>query len=147
MRYNVLATMALILTVAALSTAAAGSTRDKRPPRPALQRQIAEGNLLAGIRSDNFGLRTSAAIQAGHLRSERMVPALVDMLKNDDDERARIVAALSLYRIGDPIGIHAVRHAARFDESARVRRLCALFYMEYLRNGPEGGQSFPAGLE
>jgi hypothetical protein len=143
MRYNVPITVALILTVAA----AAGGTTDKRVPRRALRMQIAERNLLAGIRSENFGLRTSAALQAGCLRSDRIVPALIEMLKNDEDERARIVAALSLYRIGDPTGIRAVRHAARFDDSARVRKLCTLFYVEYLQNGPEGGRSLPASAE
>ncbi len=138
MRHKVLVALAFILMGVFPSPSPAGSTKDKKDVRPVFNKAVAEANLLIGIRSQNLGLRTSAAMHAGDIGSEKAVSALMEMLKNDRDERARIVAALSLYKIGDPIGINAVRQAARFDESRRVRKLCALFYMEYLKHAPEG---------
>jgi hypothetical protein len=138
MKHKVLAVLAFILLADFASAGPAGGTKDKRAVRPSFGKELGEANLLTGIRSQNFGLRTSAAMLAGDIRSIKAVSALVDMLKRETDERARIVAALSLYKIGDPIGIYAVKQAARFDRSARVRKLCALFYLEYMKTAPEG---------
>ncbi len=51
------------------------------------------------------------------------------MLRNAEPEDARIMAALSLIKIGDARGIYAVKQAIRFDESERVRKMCAIFYI------------------
>jgi HEAT repeat protein len=67
----------------------------------------------------------------GDLKSERGVFALMSMLRNDTDERGRIVAALALTKIGDPVGIYAVKQTGRLDGNERVKKLCALFYQEY----------------
>jgi hypothetical protein len=45
----------------------------------------------------------------------------------------RIIAALSLYKIGDSRGIFAIRQAIKFDESKRVSKLCDKFYRAYLQ--------------
>jgi len=115
------------------------TAKDKKDIRPTLNKSLVEANLLAGIQSDNFGLRTSAAMMLGDIQCEKAVFPLMSMLKHETDERARIVAALSLYKIGDPVGIYAIKQSARFDESARVRKLCALFYQEYKKNNGQGG--------
>ena len=90
-------------------------------------------SLLLGINSDNFGLRTSAANMLGELKCEKAVIPLMRMLKSEDRESARIVAALALLKIGNEKGIFAIKQAIRFDDSKRVRRLCANFYNEYLQ--------------
>jgi HEAT repeat protein len=90
-----------------------------------------EANLIAGVQSDNFGLRTSAAMMLGDLKSSNGVLALMSMLRNDTDERGRIVAALALTKIGNPVGIYAVKQTARLDANERVKKLCALFYQEF----------------
>ena len=88
-------------------------------------------SLIMGINSDNFGLRTSAAYMLGELKCEKGVIPLMRMLKSEDREDARIVAALALLKIGDARGIFAIKQATRFDDSERVRRLCANFYHAY----------------
>jgi HEAT repeat protein len=88
-------------------------------------------SLIMGINSDNFGLRTSAAFMLGELKCEKGVIPLLRMLKSEDREDARIVAALALWKIGNAKGIFAIKQAIRFDESERVRKLCAAFYQAY----------------
>ena len=88
-------------------------------------------SLIMGINSDNFGLRTSAAYMLGELKCEKGVIPLMRMLKSEDREDERIVAALALLKIGNAKGIFAIKRAIRFDESERVQRLCAAFYQAY----------------
>lgn len=95
-------------------------------------REAVYKSLLNGVKSDNFGLRTSAAFMMGELKFKESVIPLLSMLHNEDSESARIVAALSLYKIGDARGIYAVKQAIRFDRSARVSRICELLYQSYL---------------
>jgi HEAT repeat protein len=131
--------LALVLALAFSASAFGDEPRDKKDIRPTLNKALVEANLLAGIQSDNFGLRTSSAMMLGDIQSGKAVFPLMSMLKHETDERARIVAALSLYKIGDPVGIYALRQAARFDESARVRKLCALFYQEFKKTNGQAG--------
>ncbi len=91
-----------------------------------------EQNLLEGIKSDNYGLRASATYILGELRSDKSVIALMGVLHNEKEEGGRIVAALALYKIGDARGLYAVKQAAKFDDSERVRRQCEKFYFEHL---------------
>jgi HEAT repeat protein len=85
-----------------------------------------------GVNSDNFGLRTGSAFMLGELKCEKGVIPLMRMLKSEEREDARIVAALALLKIGEPRGIFAIKQAIRFDDSQRVRRLCANFYHSYI---------------
>jgi hypothetical protein len=89
-------------------------------------------SLIMGVNSDNFGLRTSAAYMLGDLKCEKGVIPLMRMLKSEEREDARIVAALALLKIGDAKGIFAIKQAIKFDDSERVRRLCANFYHSFL---------------
>jgi len=89
-------------------------------------------SLIMGVNSDNFGLRTSAAYMLGELKCEKGVIPLMRMLKSEEREDARIVAALALLKIGNSKGIFAIKQAIKFDDSERVRRLCANFYHAYL---------------
>jgi HEAT repeat protein len=75
-------------------------------------------------------LKSSAAQILGDIKSDKAVIPLMKILKSSDDENLRIVAALSLYKIQNPMGMFAVRQAIRFDESTRVRNLCLKFYLD-----------------
>jgi HEAT repeat protein len=89
-------------------------------------------SLIVGVNSDNFGLRTSSAYMLGELKCEKGVIPLMRMLKSEDREDARIVAALALLKIEDAKGMFAIKQAIRFDESERVKRLCTKFYNAFL---------------
>jgi hypothetical protein len=89
-----------------------------------------EKNLLIAINADNFGLKSSAAQILGDIKSEKAVVPLMKILKSSSNENLRIVAALSLYKIQSSMGMFAVRQAIRFDESARVRKMCLNLYLD-----------------
>jgi hypothetical protein len=100
-------------------------------------------SLMMGIRSDNEGLRESAAFMLGELRCTEAVIPLMRMLHEEPGESARIAAALALSLIGDPRGVYAVRRAVTFDASSRVRILSAYFYNEYVH--PQSFKFTPGG--
>ncbi|QQS38154.1 MAG: HEAT repeat domain-containing protein [Ignavibacteriales bacterium] len=100
--------------------------------------ELAVDNLLAGLESDNFGLKTSSAFMLGELASEKAVLPLMKILHTDANEDARIVAALALYKIGDERGLYAVKQAVRFDDSQRVSKLCFKFYNAHLQKESAG---------
>lgn len=89
-------------------------------------------SLIMGINSENLGLKTSSAYMLGELKCSKAVIPLLKMLKDEERDDARIVAALALQKIGDARGIFAIKQAIRFDSSERVRRLCTNFYHSYL---------------
>ena len=89
---------------------------------------------MNGINSDNQGLRMSSAYLLGEFKSDEAVIPLMKILKSDDNEESRIMSALSLLKIGAARGIFAIKQAIQFDESERVRKMCSIFYQDYLIN-------------
>ena len=115
---------------------------------PAATREMIVRNLMSGLASRNTGERESAAFSLGEEKVIRAVVPLMKMLRDSEEESSRIVAALSLCRMGEPRGVYAVRLAARFDRSERVRTLCAWFYNQYVKPGSfefNGARSDVAG--
>jgi DNA-binding transcriptional LysR family regulator len=78
--------------------------------------------------------KEQAAYLLGESKCTKAVIPLMSMLRNGE-ESGRVVAALALCRIGDARGTFAVKRAATFDESAKVRRLCAWYYDQYVEMG------------
>lgn len=91
------------------------------------ENQILE-NLLIGMKSCNKGLCASSTYLLGELCSRKGVIPLLSLLHNAECEEVRILAALSLCKIGDARGIYAVKRACIYDESESVKKLCNLFY-------------------
>ena len=125
---------ALILS---LSLPATAKDLSKTAAAPATEStQITESrivdNLLVGIKSQNSGLKLSSLYQMGNYDTEKSVIELMRILKDDPKDEARITAALSLYKLGDARGIYAVKRAAKFDESPRVRKMCENFYRQFI---------------
>ncbi len=89
-------------------------------------------NLLLGVESENLGLQSCATYMLGEFCCDEAVVPLLKILHNNPYEEMRIMAALSLYKIGDSRGIFAIKQAIKFDESKRVRKLCNNFYRAYL---------------
>ena len=92
-------------------------------------------SLIGGLNCGNCGVQRDAAFMLGDLKIDEAVIPLMSVLKSADDNEARIIAALSLCRIGDERGTFAVKRAALFDDDARVRATCAWFYNEYVKAG------------
>lgn len=118
----------VILVLAVTFAAFANEGVEKSNAQPGFKKEVVEANLLNGVASANFGLRTSAAAMLGDLKSSQAVIPLMRMLRTESDERARVVAALALYKIGDPVGIYAVKMTGQLDGNERVKKLCTLFY-------------------
>jgi HEAT repeat protein len=127
---RILRTLAFVLiTVLFLSSVTSAS---KPTAKKSLITKDVINNLMAGVESDNFGLKTSAAYYLGEYQCSEAVLPLLKILKSDSREEARITAALALFKINDARGIFAVKQAIRFDESSRVKKICGNLYREYL---------------
>ena len=104
--------------------------------------QISE-NLLIGMKSCNKGLSASCTYLLGELCCNKGVIPLMSILHNAECEEIRILAALSLCKINDARGIYAVKSAAIFDKSSKVKRFCTLFY-KAAKSGKIKARSFGA---
>jgi hypothetical protein len=120
----------VVLSVIIVSSVTSGANRDNKEVN--LSKQAVD-NFMAGIRSENIGLKLSAAFYLGEYGCDEAVIELLRMLKSDDREEVRITAALALYKINDARGMYAVKQAIRFDDSDRVKKICGNLYREHLK--------------
>lgn len=104
---------------------------DKNAPKANTFKAI-ELNRLIGLASDNEGLRVSCAFNLGEMKSTKAVIPLIQLLRNGKTCEERIIAALSLVKIGDPQGVYMVSRLAKFHDCDRTRRMCEKFYNGYL---------------
>ena len=91
-----------------------------------------EQNLLAGIKSGNNGLETSSAYFLGEMKSDQALIPLLKLVRDGETEEARIIAALSLYKIRSDIGMYRLKYLAQTDESELVRHVFARIYQKYV---------------
>ena len=91
-----------------------------------------EQNLLAGIKSGNIGLQTNSAYFLGEMKSDLAMIPLLKLVRNGETEEARIIAALSLYKIESNIGMYRLKHLAETDESELARQVFARIYQKYV---------------
>ena len=94
--------------------------------------RVIEDNYLKGLKSDNQGLRISCAYFLGEMKSNRAVIPLMQMLSNEQHEGAKIIAAWSLIKIGDPRGVYRVRREADLSTCCSVQCMCDFFYKQHL---------------
>ncbi len=126
--------MKTLLTITAVLFLSVSIFASEAPTvKKSLNMDMIEKNLLTNLEANNRGLTISSVQMLGEIKSGRAVIPLMRILKNSNDEAARISAALSLYKIGDARGLYAVKQAAKFDSSQRVRNLAHKFYLESLR--------------
>ena len=88
-------------------------------------------NLLVGLKTGNLGLKASCAYYLGERKADKAVIPLMGILKSDKKDELRIMAALSLFKIGDGRGIHAIQQRAKFEDEGQVKRMCDIFYNMY----------------
>ncbi len=97
-----------------------------------------EDNLLEGISSENRGLKLSSAYFLGEIKSEKAIIPLMNILRSSNDEAARQVAALALYKINSARGMFAIKQAIKYDDDKQTRRLCKIFYNQHLLRERKG---------
>lgn len=91
-------------------------------------------NLIAGIHSENDGVRRNSIYFAGYYKIVETEDALIDQLKSEKDPSTRILIALVLYELGSEEGLLEVKDLSLNDENAKVRRMATKIYNEYLVN-------------
>ncbi|MCW9096627.1 MAG: HEAT repeat domain-containing protein [Ignavibacteriaceae bacterium] len=91
-------------------------------------------NLVAGIQSDNTGVKRSSIYFAGKYRIAETESALIAQLKQEKDPSTRILIALVLYEMGSEEGLIEVKKLSMNDKDAKVRRMATQIYNEYLVN-------------
>jgi len=84
----------------------------------------AEMNYVAALKSDNIGVKQSAASFVAEYQLKGAVEPLIQILKFDKVESARMSAALALVTLNDVRGRAAVEEAALYDGSDKVVKFC-----------------------
>jgi len=74
-------------------------------------------NYVMALMSDNAGLRNSAIKIVSENKLDEVVDALIYVLKNDNSESSKVMAAVTLYQIGNPRGTNAVYNSELWNES------------------------------
>jgi HEAT repeat protein len=116
-----------LITVAAAAVMAFGSAVASQPMNSRFGEvdwKKAETNYIAALRSDNLGVKQSAAGYVAEYELKGAVEPLIQILRSDKVERARMSAALALVTLGDLQGRAAVEEAALYDGSDKVVKFC-----------------------
>ena len=82
-----------------------------------------EQYLIQSLTDQNLGRRASAARILGENKTAEAIEPLFTMLKNEDDYRLRIVAAVSLYRIGDHSILQALEEIAKKEQNKTAKQV------------------------
>jgi len=123
------------LTAVLLAAVLAGSVyAQKQSIKDVTSNKHALENLIAGIHSENPGVKRSAIYFAGKYRIAETEEALITQLREENDPSTRILIALVLYEMGSEEGLLEVKDLSLNDEDAKVKRMATEIYKEYLVN-------------
>ncbi|MCW8804597.1 MAG: HEAT repeat domain-containing protein [Ignavibacteriaceae bacterium] len=123
------------LTAALLAAVLTGSVyAQKKSINEITSNKYALENLVAGIQSDNTGVKRSSIYFAGKYRIAEIESVLIAQLKEEEDPSTKILIALVLYELGSEEGLFEVKNLSLSDEDAKVRRMATQIYNEYLVN-------------
>ncbi len=86
--------------------------------------EIAVTNYIAGIQSDNYGLKMSCIYFAGKYLLNDANDCLIEEFKKADDATIAVIIAWSVYRIGDSESIANLNELAENHYSNEVKSLC-----------------------
>ena len=121
---------AVLLAIVIMSTGFA----QKNSINEITNNEYALKNLVAGIQSDNTGVKRSSIYFAGKYRIAEAEDALINQLNEEEDAGTRILIALVLYEMGSEEGLLEVQKLSLNDEDAKVRRMATQIFNEYLIN-------------
>lgn len=124
----------ILLLIIILSSGIISNAQESTKKVTTITGDMIEDNLLEGVKSDNEGLKISSAYYLGENKSEAAVIPLMGILKSEkSSEQAKIMAALSLFKIGDQRGIYAIKGAIEYEENNAVKKMCKIFYDMHLQ--------------
>jgi hypothetical protein len=90
-----------------------------------------EENYLSALNSGNEELKVSSAYMLGEIKSEKAVVLLMDMFRKEKDDGAKLVAALSLLKIGDARGVFLVKRSIELGEKNGITIILQHLYKDY----------------
>ena len=90
-----------------------------------------ENNYLAGLNSNNHGLKVSSAYFLGDMKSHKAVIPLMKMFRNEKNDGAKLVAAWSLLKIGDSRGVFLVQRESELGNCDGIRCMLGQLYQDY----------------
>lgn len=70
--------------------------------------KVEGANLIAGIKSSNYGLKRDCIYLAAVNDVKEAIDALKDELQNENDPRTRVLITLALYKLGDIAAVDEV---------------------------------------
>lgn len=105
---------------------------EKKIPNSNLDYDKVEQTLIMGLDSDNFGLKVSSAYMLGEIKSEKAVNRLTKLLRDANDERMRLAAALSLIKIGSEKSVYFVKQGQKFNDLEKIRDMCVHLYKAHV---------------
>lgn len=103
-------------------------------------------NLLKALESDNEGLKFSSAYALGEMKSSAAIDLLTRMLRSHKDENYRIMAALSLTKIGTEQALFMVKRVGKFTDNKKLAAFCEKFHKIKTYPIPEEDRALAATL-
>lgn len=96
--------------------------------------KIVHTNPLEGLKSEEATIRFDSAYMLGELKESKAEIPLMKTLREDADQSVRIVAALSLIKLGKPIGVNLVKRVAELTDCPKTCSVLSKFYESYNRH-------------
>lgn len=97
-----------------------------------LSRAQIEDNYLVGLNSNVPGLQVSCAYFLGEMKSEKAVIPLMKMFRDEKSMPGqKLMAAWSLYKIGDERGLYLIKCEGENKDCDFTRCLCEFFYIDH----------------
>ena len=132
----------LVLFLFQVNAVAGSAVNTKAQPRSfndfssfsEVEKERIEANLLKGINSSNLGLQTSSAYFLGELKSSKATIPLLRLLREGKTDEARIIAAISLYKLDSGIGMYRIKWYSVHEENELVKRNFTRIYNTYAAN-------------
>lgn len=113
-----------VVTISIVAFTAAVASQPVVSKNPSVDWKKAEANYIVALTSENLGIRQSAASFIAQYQLKGAVEPLIEILKSDKVESARMSAALALVTLEDGKARAAVEEAALYDGSDKVAKFC-----------------------
>jgi hypothetical protein len=123
--------IAVFLTVISISSMSFGGTKDST------NKANTTKTIIMGINSPIPGVAQGSIYLVGYYGFTWAVDPLINVLNDSSKETfIRIMAAYSLYMVGEEKGIEAIKTTSAYDKDYMLQTTCELIYKNYLNRIP-----------
>jgi HEAT repeat protein len=96
-----------------------------------------EANYISGLYSNSETQKVNSAYMLGEMKSEKALIPLMDMFRKEKNDAGKLVAALSLLKIGDRRGIFLVKRSIELKGNDGVNIILKHLYKDYSQKNNE----------